>query len=167
MGAVPLTDLDRASVATIVRMKYLLAYQDPDDYVYGITDIAIWSEVECTIGIVAGSLATMRPLLRYLRVLGLSITSSSKSTESEGAAHRLQAFPKPRRSSVSKIATSYKVVIERGRDAERGDEESDGGSQRRILPDSGLEIFKAREVEVTIEDRDPKKDYAYRGDPLP
>ena len=47
-------------------MKYLSHYGDPTDTLYNLVPIALWSEMECTLGILAGSLATLRPLLRYL-----------------------------------------------------------------------------------------------------
>ncbi|KAF2874948.1 hypothetical protein BDV95DRAFT_563992 [Massariosphaeria phaeospora] len=55
-----------ASVATIVRLKSVTAYSQPDDYLYGLADIATWSITESGIGIVAGSLATLRPLLEKI-----------------------------------------------------------------------------------------------------
>lgn len=47
-------------------MKYLSHYGDPTDTLYNLVPIALWSEMECTLGILAGSLATLRPLIRYL-----------------------------------------------------------------------------------------------------
>ena len=141
-------------------MKYLLAYQDPKDYVYGITDIAVWSEVECCIGIVAGSLAPMRPLVRYLRCLGLARTS--RKAES-GMAQRVQPPRRPRRSSPSVLATSYRVMIEGNGRRARGDDdiESDSGSQNYILPTPRLEIVKDTGYKVVTETVDPEKDRGY------
>ncbi|CAI6085146.1 unnamed protein product [Clonostachys chloroleuca] len=42
-----------ASTANIVRLKYVLAYEDTVDYLYGIADIATWSMVESGTGIAA------------------------------------------------------------------------------------------------------------------
>ena len=47
-----------ASTATLVRLKYLLAYNNPDDYLLNIANIAIWSITESGLGLIAGSLAT-------------------------------------------------------------------------------------------------------------
>ncbi|KAF1965636.1 hypothetical protein BU23DRAFT_488829 [Bimuria novae-zelandiae CBS 107.79] len=55
-----------ASIATIIRMKYLINYGDPLDTLYNLVPIALWSEMECTLGILAGSLTTLRPFLRLL-----------------------------------------------------------------------------------------------------
>ena len=52
-----------ASSATLVRLRYLLNYNTPDNYLYGIAGIALWSMIESGLGLIAGSLATLRPLL--------------------------------------------------------------------------------------------------------
>lgn len=55
-----------ASAAVIVRIPYLHDYKDPD-FLYATTDISIWSNVEASLGIAAGSLVTLRPLFRWFR----------------------------------------------------------------------------------------------------
>ncbi|KAJ5476151.1 hypothetical protein N7475_001880 [Penicillium sp. IBT 31633x] len=52
-----------ASSAVIVRMPFVETFGDPD-FLYATFQIAIWSNVEAGLGITAGSLATLRPLLR-------------------------------------------------------------------------------------------------------
>ncbi|KAF2737005.1 hypothetical protein EJ04DRAFT_488685 [Polyplosphaeria fusca] len=52
------------STATIVRMQYLHTLTNGEDFLWATTDVAIWSTVEPGIGITAGSLATLRPLLQ-------------------------------------------------------------------------------------------------------
>ncbi|KAL0932269.1 cation-transporting atpase 4 [Colletotrichum truncatum] len=57
-----------ASAATIIRLPYLQYYSKPEDYLYAVADnmakIVIWSIFECGIGIIAGSLPSLRRLLR-------------------------------------------------------------------------------------------------------
>ncbi|KAF1948988.1 hypothetical protein CC80DRAFT_393578, partial [Byssothecium circinans] len=53
-----------ASVATIIRMRHLTDYVRPTDFLYSITDVSLWSETEACLGLIAGSLPTLRPLLR-------------------------------------------------------------------------------------------------------
>ncbi|KAJ5475617.1 hypothetical protein N7539_007904 [Penicillium diatomitis] len=55
-----------ASAAVIVRIPFLHDYKDPD-FLYATTDISIWSNVEASLGIAAGSLVTLRPLFRWFR----------------------------------------------------------------------------------------------------
>ncbi|KAL5341378.1 hypothetical protein BJX70DRAFT_405969 [Aspergillus crustosus] len=52
-----------ASSAVIVRFPYVKTFRDPD-FLYATVEIAIWSNIEAGLGITAGSLATLRPLLR-------------------------------------------------------------------------------------------------------
>lgn len=57
-----------ASTATIVRIPYVHDLANKADFLYATTDVAIWSTSETGIGIVASSLATLRPLFRtFLR----------------------------------------------------------------------------------------------------
>ncbi|KAK9770530.1 putative Integral membrane protein [Seiridium cardinale] len=58
-----------ASSATLVRLRYLLHYSDPDNYLY-VANIAICSIVESAIGIIAGSASALRPLVKYIPFFG-------------------------------------------------------------------------------------------------
>ncbi|CAJ2503689.1 Uu.00g110830.m01.CDS01 [Anthostomella pinea] len=53
-----------ASTATIVRFPYLYSLTDTDDFLYSVSDVAIWTTVEIGIAITAANVATLRPLLR-------------------------------------------------------------------------------------------------------
>ncbi|EOD52135.1 putative cation-transporting atpase 4 protein [Neofusicoccum parvum UCRNP2] len=73
-----------ASTATLVRLRYLLNYGNPDDYLYGIANIALWSIIESGTGIIAGSLPSLRPLLRYVPFFGESFAGSSNKRSGMG-----------------------------------------------------------------------------------
>ncbi|KAI8935515.1 hypothetical protein NX059_008086 [Plenodomus lindquistii] len=61
------------STGTVVRMKYIHTLMDGPDFLYSTTDMAIWSTVEPGIGLVAGNMATLRPVFRQcLWRMGLS-----------------------------------------------------------------------------------------------
>ncbi|KAK8007322.1 hypothetical protein PG989_001312 [Apiospora arundinis] len=60
----------RASISTIVRLPYLQFYNVPTDYYYNVCNIVIWSIVECGVGIIAGSLPSLRPLLKKIPMFG-------------------------------------------------------------------------------------------------
>ncbi|PKY09360.1 hypothetical protein P168DRAFT_308888 [Aspergillus campestris IBT 28561] len=53
-----------ASAAVIIRIPWVHTFGDPD-FLYATVEIAIWSNIETGLGITAGSLATLRPLLRH------------------------------------------------------------------------------------------------------
>ncbi|RYN54140.1 hypothetical protein AA0118_g9315 [Alternaria tenuissima] len=52
-----------ASAAVIIRLAYVPTFRDPE-FLYATVPIAIWSEVEMGLAIIAGSLPTLRPLYR-------------------------------------------------------------------------------------------------------
>jgi hypothetical protein len=52
-----------ASSAVIVRLAYVPTFRDPE-FLYATVPIAIWSEVEMSLAITAGSLPTLRPLYK-------------------------------------------------------------------------------------------------------
>ncbi|PYI05520.1 putative integral membrane protein [Aspergillus sclerotiicarbonarius CBS 121057] len=52
-----------ASSATIIRIPWVHTFADWD-FLYATVEIALWSNIEIGLGITAGSLATLRPLLR-------------------------------------------------------------------------------------------------------
>ncbi|KAJ5354382.1 uncharacterized protein N7496_012815 [Penicillium cataractarum] len=55
-----------ASAAVIVRIPFVHHYKDTE-FLYNTYQISIWSNVEAGLGITAGCLTTLRPLIRFLR----------------------------------------------------------------------------------------------------
>ncbi|KAF7529202.1 hypothetical protein G7054_g9906 [Neopestalotiopsis clavispora] len=53
-----------ASAATLVRIPYIWQLTHTVDFTYNFTDFTIWSAVENGVGIIASSIATLRPLFR-------------------------------------------------------------------------------------------------------
>lgn len=54
---------NRASIASVVRTVYTDAYSSEDNYLYNTGKIVLWTVVECSLGIIAGSL----PMLKLSR----------------------------------------------------------------------------------------------------
>jgi hypothetical protein len=52
------------SICSIVRFKYIDSLGDRDDFFWNAANVSIWSTIEMGTGIVAGCLATMRPLFK-------------------------------------------------------------------------------------------------------
>lgn len=52
------------SLATLIRMPFIVKLTHSDDFLYATVDIAIWSTVEPGVGIAAACAATFRPLLQ-------------------------------------------------------------------------------------------------------
>lgn len=73
-----------ASCATIVRLRYLLALLNSQNFLLESGKIAIWTVVELAIGIFAGSAPALRPLLRYLPFISNRGTDDSASGGGKG-----------------------------------------------------------------------------------
>ncbi|CAM1502386.1 Fc.00g043700.m01.CDS01 [Cosmosporella sp. VM-42] len=72
-----------ASAATVVRFVYCKDAKNPD-FLYATINIVIWSTIEQGLAVTAGSLATLRPLLRSLaHKLGWSTARPSEPRASE------------------------------------------------------------------------------------
>ncbi|GKZ24864.1 hypothetical protein AbraIFM66951_001709 [Aspergillus brasiliensis] len=72
-----------ACCAVIVRIPYVPTFADRD-FLYATYEVAVWSNIEVGLGIFAGSLATLHPLLKRLRSIftkpGLKRLSSRSSS---------------------------------------------------------------------------------------
>ncbi|XDG02386.1 hypothetical protein ABKA04_002001 [Annulohypoxylon sp. FPYF3050] len=69
-----------ASIATLVRLKFLADLTDMADILHAGTDAMVWTLVEPGVAIVASSLVTIRPLLRLWKVRGFNSTGQSRPT---------------------------------------------------------------------------------------
>ncbi|GFF42264.1 hypothetical protein IFM46972_06814 [Aspergillus udagawae] len=96
-----------ASAAVIVRIPFIHNYKDPD-FFYATYQISIWSNVEAGLGITAGSLTTLRPLVRFLR----DGSSASRS-------HQRQPGSFPLSGNMPKGLTRRSKPEEGGEDARR------------------------------------------------
>ncbi|KAM5342204.1 hypothetical protein ACJ41O_015235 [Fusarium nematophilum] len=65
-----------ASSATIVRLRFLTLYNNPQEFMYSTGAIGLWSILEEGIGITAGSMPALRPLLN-LPIFGRSTYASN------------------------------------------------------------------------------------------
>ncbi|OTA67192.1 hypothetical protein K449DRAFT_211343 [Hypoxylon sp. EC38] len=69
-----------ASIATLVRLKFLADLTDMADILHAGTDAMVWTLVEPGVAIVASSLVTIRPLLRLWKIRGFGTTGQSRPT---------------------------------------------------------------------------------------
>ncbi|KAK3190600.1 hypothetical protein K4F52_003291 [Lecanicillium sp. MT-2017a] len=69
-----------ASIATLIRLRFLAGLEDSQDLLYSATDAMVWTLVEPGVAIIASSLATIRPLLRAMRIRGFESTDRTPST---------------------------------------------------------------------------------------
>ncbi|KAI1503581.1 hypothetical protein F5X99DRAFT_98625 [Biscogniauxia marginata] len=73
-----------ASIATLIRLKFLSDLEDTSDILFKGTDAMIWTLIEPGIAISAASLVTIRPLLRKWKLKGFTSTGSSRQTAASG-----------------------------------------------------------------------------------
>ncbi|KAK7959593.1 uncharacterized protein PG986_004447 [Apiospora aurea] len=155
-----------ASCATIIRLRYLTLYNDQTEFMFSTGAIGLWSVLEEGIGIIAGSLPALRPLLSLRafggngrRTDGSSASDTNQLPIGTTAPHpRYQETPLPytrtRQGSNAIRLDAFDLSPEsesgslRGWGSRRGSakggfdkEDDDGDSQRQII----------KEVHVTIE----------------
>ncbi|RGP73766.1 hypothetical protein FLONG3_6187 [Fusarium longipes] len=73
-----------ASVATLVRLRFLADLTDTEDILFAGTDAMVWTLIEPGVAIIASSLATIRPLLRAMRIRGFESTDHTYGTGHSG-----------------------------------------------------------------------------------
>ncbi|KAH7167098.1 hypothetical protein DER46DRAFT_625040 [Fusarium sp. MPI-SDFR-AT-0072] len=72
-----------ASAAVVVRFPFVKDFKN-SDFLWATIDIAIWSTTEQGLAVTAGSLATLRPLLRLLgRKLGITTSGRSELRDTD------------------------------------------------------------------------------------
>ncbi|KAG5979958.1 hypothetical protein E4U55_004539 [Claviceps digitariae] len=87
-----------ASIATMIRIKFLTEIELTDDILFRPTDASVWTLVEVGVAITASSLATVRPLLHNLQIRGFMSTDKSRGTDN--------SVQKPSRSRSHKVSDS-------------------------------------------------------------
>ncbi|KAM0558515.1 hypothetical protein ACHAPJ_004710 [Fusarium lateritium] len=84
-----------ASVATLVRLRFLADLTDTEDILFAGTDAMVWTLIEPGVAIVASSLATIRPLLRAMKIRGFESTDHTYGTGHSAAVRSNGPRPKP------------------------------------------------------------------------
>lgn len=74
-----------ASIATLIRVKYLVELGTYDDILFTGTTAMVWTLVEPGVAITAASLITIRPLLRALNINGFSSGSTRNTSRHMGS----------------------------------------------------------------------------------
>ncbi|KAH7074726.1 hypothetical protein BKA63DRAFT_320077 [Paraphoma chrysanthemicola] len=125
-----------ASCATIVRLKYLTLYSDPGEFAYGTGKIGFWSITEEGIGIIAGCLPALRPLLS----LRIKLTTSSTHPAPSGGAYPPLSHSKPTPSRKGVIMMDTFQTLGDGDDLDH----SDGDSQKNIIKETKYTVTSTR-----------------------
>ncbi|KAF7860300.1 hypothetical protein EAF04_008428 [Stromatinia cepivora] len=121
-----------ASCATIVRLRYLSLYSDPTEFMFGTGKIGLWSIIEEGMGIFAGSLPALRPLLS-LPFLNLSTTGKSNNLSSSKNRNVPRTQNQQKRADIN-----MDTFVQLGEsDIEK---DGDGDSQKHILKETQVSV---------------------------
>ncbi|KAI9732269.1 MAG: hypothetical protein M1818_007588 [Claussenomyces sp. TS43310] len=135
-----------ASIACIVRVKYVAQLEDVDDILYAFSNGLIWTVIEPGIGITAASAATLRPLLRLWNVSGFTTRlGRSKLDTTTGGRSRSYAVDNFSRSD------NTKVTITADRGAQLASQLSEDGYDQELALEQGRAISKQTDVEIEHE----------------
>jgi hypothetical protein len=138
--------LNSASTATLVRLRYLLAYNTSENYLLSIANIAVWSITESGIGLIAGSMATLRPLLKYIPFLkdtfssGAATTGMSRSRKTKGDRSTNHAHSHPLDTLPLHTSNAHHTTCDA--DSSGWERLSDSDSQRNILKEGTITVTK-------------------------
>lgn len=101
-----------ASYAALVRMPYIQNFKS-EDFLYNTVDISLWSTVEVGVSVIAGNLATLRPLIQHVGERVRSLTSrvrchsGEELPSNEDREHQLRQF----RDNKSKTSSKVRVRV--------------------------------------------------------
>ncbi|KAK7425045.1 hypothetical protein QQZ08_008321 [Neonectria magnoliae] len=144
-----------ASSAVVARFPYLPKLRD-SDFLWNTLDVAIWSTVEQGLAITAGSLATLRPLLKLAAYrLGLTSKPISVRPSDYGLSSRHMGGSKnesylPKGGAYTLSSVSRDGIAEGASDAECG-----------VRPSPSTNRFKVdvkREIKVTSSERNESEE---------
>ncbi|PNP45070.1 hypothetical protein TGAM01_v206827 [Trichoderma gamsii] len=125
-----------ASCATIVRLRYLTLYSNPTEFMFGTGKIGLWSVIEEGIGIIAGSLHALRPLLS-LPIFGGTSKGGTSGSSSANKFMSSRSGHQDRRADIN-MDTFQQL----------GDTDGDGDAE------SSKHILKETKVTMTRSSRD-------------
>ncbi|KAF7861690.1 uncharacterized protein EAF02_010644 [Botrytis sinoallii] len=124
-----------ASCATIVRLRYLSLYSDSSEFMFGTGRIGLWSVIEEAMGIFAGSLPALRPLLS-LPFLNLSTTGNSNNPTSGKNGN----VPRTQHGTGKRSDINLDTFVQLG---DSDIEKDDGESQKHILKETKVTVTSA------------------------
>ncbi|KKK24737.1 hypothetical protein ARAM_007179 [Aspergillus rambellii] len=124
-----------ASVAVIVRIPFVETISSPD-FLYATVQIAIWSNIETGLSILAGSLATLRPLIS--KITGSQVTGPLQynSTSARLESSRPSRLPFGNQSSHTQL-TDLDFNREGGPDEVSSDRQTSAASVHSLGEGSG------------------------------
>ncbi|KAI1458901.1 hypothetical protein F4805DRAFT_106424 [Annulohypoxylon moriforme] len=139
-----------ASIATLVRLKFLADLTDMADILHAGTDAMVWTLIEPGVAIVASSLVTIRPLLRLWKIKGFGSTGQSRPTNQYNSnrmsrTNRSSKMPGFGSTDVTLVDIESQTKISRPRSSVAGS--FVGGRVQRSLSVSDAASFTGRSLQ--------------------
>lgn len=95
------------SVCSIIRFKYIDGLGSHDDFFWNAANVSIWSTLEMSTGIIAGCLATMRPLFKKLMYRARHLTHVATHRDNGTSRTGILRRKKTETTTVSKSQKSF------------------------------------------------------------
>lgn len=163
--------LPSAAIASLVKTSFMYDYGKTGDFLYDSRNLSVWSVMEMTIGIMAGSFPALKPLFRrFLRTSSSGSNYASNKFQNTGGyaigdeAHRSRRSIRRSKQEhidhemqgfdlyVKQDISTGVVVFSRGTDSMPDMNHSDSGSEP--IPATKMQILKTTTVEITSHQAD-------------
>ncbi|PCD26476.1 hypothetical protein AU210_012901 [Fusarium oxysporum f. sp. radicis-cucumerinum] len=140
-----------ASLCTIIRLPYLKAFSHPEDYLYHVANIVLWSTLESGIGIIAGCLPSLRKLVssrfHFDSSTGSSPTHITPFSGTSRAVITSQSVPAARRTHRGEVGDNWEQL-----------DDVEGTSSQKIYVKVDLEMQSLERPETSRESHGSRED---------
>ncbi|EXA33229.1 hypothetical protein FOQG_12158 [Fusarium oxysporum f. sp. raphani 54005] len=143
-----------ASLCTIIRLPYLKAFSHPEDYLYHVAHIVLWSTLESGIGIIAGCLPSLRKLVssrfHFDSSTGSSPTHITPFSGTSRAVITSQSVPAARRTHRGEVGDNWEQL-----------DDVEGTSSQKIYVKVDLEMQSLERPETSRESHGSREDLVH------
>ncbi|KAG7003733.1 hypothetical protein FOFC_19229 [Fusarium oxysporum] len=143
-----------ASLCTIIRLPYLKAFSHPEDYLYHLAHIVLWSTLESGIGIIAGCLPSLRKLVssrfHFDSSTGSSPTHITPFSGTSRAVITSQSVPAARRTHRGEVGDNWEQL-----------DDVEGTSSQKIYVKVDLEMQSLERPETSRESHGSREDLVH------
>lgn len=131
--------LPSASCATIVRLRFLTLYNDQSEFMYSTGQIGLWSVIEEGIGITAGSMPALRPILSLPFFNHFSRSGSGSGGSGAGTLHSTANGLQGRR-TYNGDTVGMNTLRSQRNPRSKDEVSGDGESQKYILKETQVSV---------------------------
>ncbi|KAF4414964.1 integral membrane PTH11 [Fusarium acutatum] len=144
-----------ASLCTIIRLPYLKALSDPQNYLYHVSNIVLWSTLESGFGIIAGCLPSLRKLVsshfHFDSSAGSSPTHIAPFSGTGRAVITSQSLSTARRTHRGEVGDNWEQL-----------DDAEGSSSQKIYVKVDLEMQSLERPETSGESHGSREDLVHQ-----